>query len=80
MSNAGYTLPEAVTAAVAAGTNIVRALREARGYSVDELALTCGLVSGEIDAIEAGSDSDEGRLRRIASALGLPDQALIGSH
>lgn len=81
MSSAGkdYTLPEPVAAAVAAGTNIVRALRESTGYSIEQLALTCGLAIGEISAIEAGSDSDPGKLRRIASALGLPEQALLHS-
>ena len=80
MSNAAkdYELPEPVAAAVAAGTNIVKALRESVGYSVDELALTCGLAIGEISAIEAGENADPGRLRRIAIALGLPEQALLG--
>ena len=80
MSNAekDYTLPESVAAAVAAGTNIVRALRESMGYSVEDLALTCGLATGEIGAIEAGNDADPARLRRIASALGLPERALAG--
>lgn len=80
MSNTGkdYTLPEPVAAAVRAGTNIVRAIRESVGYSVEELALTCGLATGEISAIEAGDDTDPARLRRIASALGLPERALLG--
>lgn len=80
MANAqkDYQLPEPVAAAVAAGTNIVKALRESIGYSVEDLALTCGLTSGEISAIEAGDDGDAGRLRRIAKALGLPDGALPG--
>lgn len=80
MSSAGkdYELPEPVAAAVASGTNIVKALRESAGYSVEDLALTCGLAIGEISAIEAGEDTDPGRLRRIATALGLREQALLG--
>jgi len=80
MSNAGKdtSLPESVAAAVAAGTNIVRALRESRGYAVEELALTCGLAATEIARIEAGGDADPGRLRRIAHALGVPEQTLLG--
>lgn len=73
------TLPESITAAVMAGTNIVRAIRESVGYSVDELALTCGLAINEISAMEAGTDADPGKLRRIAGALGLPEQALLDS-
>lgn len=80
MFNTGkhYELPDSVDAAVAAGTNIVKALRESAGYSVEDLALTCGLAIGEISAIEAGEDTDPGRLGRIAVALGLPEQALLG--
>ncbi|WP_442581362.1 helix-turn-helix domain-containing protein [Mesorhizobium sp. ASY16-5R] len=78
MSNAGkdYTLPDAVAASVAAGTNIVRALRESMGYSIEDLAVTCGLAIDEISAIEAGEDADPARLHRIASSLGLPEYAL----
>lgn len=70
------TLPEPVAAAVAAGTNVMRALREWAGYSVDELVLTSGLTADEIAALEAGDDTDRSRLDRIATALGLPEGAL----
>lgn len=73
-----FSLPEPVATAVATGTNIVKALRESKGYSVEELALTCGLAIGEIAAIEAGDDTDPGRLRRIASTFGLPERAFLG--
>jgi transcriptional regulator with XRE-family HTH domain len=81
MSNGGKdtSLPEPVAAAIAAGANIVRALRESKGYAVEELAVTCGLAITEIAAIEAGNDADPGKLRRIANALGLPEQALLHS-
>ncbi|MGF6178710.1 helix-turn-helix domain-containing protein [Ensifer sp. 4252] len=50
----------------------VRRSRQAIGYSVDELALTCGLTDAEITNIELGVDTDPGKLRRIAAALQLP--------
>lgn len=72
-------LQEAVAAAIAAGTNIVKALRESAGYSVEDLAVTCGLATGEITAIEAGDDADPARLRRIAASLGLPEDSLLSA-
>ncbi|WP_309239200.1 helix-turn-helix domain-containing protein [Ensifer canadensis] len=50
----------------------VRRSRQAIGYSVDELALTCGLTDIEITNIELGVDTDPAKLRRIAAALQLP--------
>jgi DNA-binding XRE family transcriptional regulator len=50
------------------GTRI-RVTRGSFGYSVDDLAETCGLTSDEIVAIEAGNDDDSVKIRRIASAL-----------
>lgn len=76
-STDNHHLPDAVAAAIAAGVNIVRALREARGYSIEDLAVTCGLSVSEISGIENGEDPDPGRLRRIATALRLPETALI---
>lgn len=52
--------------------DIVRRSRQAIGYSVDELALTCGLTDIEITNIELGVDTDPAKLRRIAAALQLP--------
>lgn len=52
--------------------NAVRRSRQAVGYSVDELALTCGLTDAEITNIELGADADPGKLQRIAAALQLP--------
>jgi transcriptional regulator with XRE-family HTH domain len=46
--------------------------RRASGYSLEELAITCGLTVSELQAIESGVDQDAGRLRRVASALKLP--------
>jgi hypothetical protein len=72
-------LPEAVSAAIAAGVNAVRAIRQAKGYSIEDLAVTCGLAIEEIAGIENGDDSDPSKLRRIASALGLPETTLTTS-
>ncbi|MCO5965856.1 MULTISPECIES: helix-turn-helix domain-containing protein [Sinorhizobium] len=50
----------------------VRRFREAVGYSIEDLALTCGLTCAEITRIEQGADVEPGRLRRIAAALRVP--------
>ena len=55
----------------------IRAIRETMGYSIEELSLTCGLSTKEIADIENGKDADPSKLRRIASALRLPQNALI---
>jgi len=47
----------------------VRAIRQSVGYSIDELALTCGLTNSEIAGVEEGLDADPARLKRIAAAL-----------
>ncbi|TPJ57649.1 helix-turn-helix transcriptional regulator [Mesorhizobium sp. B2-6-1] len=71
-----HALPQNIVAAVAAGANPVRAMRESLGYSLEDLAVTCGLAIDEIAEIEAGGNTDPSRLRRIAHALGLPDGAI----
>ncbi|MQB19556.1 XRE family transcriptional regulator [Agrobacterium tumefaciens] len=55
----------------------IASARNAAGYTVDQLALTCGLTSQEILALETGADSDPSRLRRVASALQLPLTAVL---
>lgn len=47
-----YAFPETV-AAVDTGANIVRTIRASVGYSMEELALTCGLAVSEIADLEA---------------------------
>ncbi|MDB5524982.1 MAG: family transcriptional regulator protein [Rhizobium sp.] len=47
----------------------VRSIRQTVGYSIDDLAETCGLTHAEILEIEEGQDADMGRLNRIAAAL-----------
>ncbi|MCA1409118.1 helix-turn-helix transcriptional regulator [Ensifer sp. IC3342] len=46
--------------------------RQAMGYSVEDLSLTCGLTGAEITRIELGADVDPAKLRRIATALQVP--------
>ena len=60
------------------GASLVRSTREARGYSVEDLAVTCGLTVNEIADIEGGNDVDPAKLRRIAHAFTarrLPERA-----
>ncbi|TPN80866.1 helix-turn-helix transcriptional regulator [Mesorhizobium sp. CU2] len=61
----------------ASGLNPFRAARETRGYTLEELSLTCGLAVGEIVDIEDGKDADPAKLRRIATALQVPEEELI---
>ena len=55
----------------------IRSARQSVGYSIEDLAVTCGLASSEITAIEEGVDADLGRLKRIASALQLSISDLL---
>ncbi len=55
---------------ISVATAIADARHEA-GYSLDDLAITCGLTIAELEAIENGSDLDPARLQRVASALKL---------
>ena len=55
--------------------NLASAVTEARlalGYSIDDLAITTGLVGDEIVRIENGTDADPAKLKRIAAALKVP--------
>lgn len=47
----------------------VRQAREAIGYTIADLSETCGLTNEEIVEIEAGTEADPAKLRRIAAAL-----------
>jgi DNA-binding XRE family transcriptional regulator len=70
-------IADAVVIDAAPTDNALRAIRMAKGYSVEHLALTCGLAIDEIMDIESGKDADPVKLRRIAHALQLPEDALI---
>jgi transcriptional regulator with XRE-family HTH domain len=59
---------------------VAKAVVEARlaaGYSIDDLALTTGLVHDEIVNVEQGSDADPAKVRRIAAALKIPPSTLL---
>jgi len=62
---------EAVSAALAAGDNVISVIRDVSGYSVEQLSILSGLAVPEIADMEAGH-SDPSNLNRLLSALGLP--------
>ncbi|MBZ9921866.1 MULTISPECIES: helix-turn-helix transcriptional regulator [unclassified Mesorhizobium] len=72
-------LPELVASEAGQGHSALRTIRETKGYSVEELSLTTGLSVDEIEDIENGRTADPSQLRRIASALRLPQEALLGT-
>jgi transcriptional regulator with XRE-family HTH domain len=75
--------PSDILAQAAAGApdfNAVRAMRETKGYSIEKLSLTCGLAAYELADIESGKDTDPTKLRRIASALMLPEDAFTAAN
>lgn len=51
--------------------------RNLAGYTVEQLAITCGLTTSEIRALEDGTDSDPLRIRRVAAALHIPVETVI---
>ncbi|ASY65824.1 hypothetical protein SJ05684_b48420 (plasmid) [Sinorhizobium sojae CCBAU 05684] len=55
----------------------VRTAREAVGYTIEDLAVTCGLTSVEISDIESGGDNDPAKLKRVAAALQVPISHLL---
>lgn len=73
-----FSPPDTVAAAIAAGANAVTAIREAMGYSIEDLAVTCGLAVDELTDMESGDIADDDKLRRIASALGFPETFVTG--
>jgi transcriptional regulator with XRE-family HTH domain len=74
-----HALSEPLASEIGPDYTTLRTMRETRGYSVEELSLTCGLSVGEIEDIETGRAADPSKLRRIASALRMPQDALIAS-
>jgi transcriptional regulator with XRE-family HTH domain len=57
--------------------NRVKQARQAAGYSIEDLAVTCGLTSDEITRIEDGFEIDMQHLKRIAPALQTTVSSLI---
>jgi transcriptional regulator with XRE-family HTH domain len=46
--------------------------RKGAGYTVEQLAITCGLTTQEIEALEDGTDSNPSHIQRVAAALQIP--------
>jgi transcriptional regulator with XRE-family HTH domain len=57
--------------------NRVKKIRQTAGYSLEDLAVTCGLTSAEISRIEDGVEIDIQHLKRIAPALQTSVSSLI---
>jgi transcriptional regulator with XRE-family HTH domain len=57
--------------------NRVKQSRLSAGYSLEDLAVTCGLTSAEISRIEDGIEIDMQHLKRIAPALQISLSTLI---
>jgi transcriptional regulator with XRE-family HTH domain len=74
-----HALSEPLANEIGQDYSALKAMRETRGYSLEELSLTCGLSVDEIEDIENGRAADPAKLRRIASALRLPQDTLIAS-
>jgi transcriptional regulator with XRE-family HTH domain len=55
----------------------IKKARETVGYSIDDLAVTCGLANTEISEIEGGAGVDFARLSRIAAALQVPASTFL---
>jgi|EndMetStandDraft_6_1072998.scaffolds.fasta_scaffold180767_1 transcriptional regulator with XRE-family HTH domain len=72
-SGSEHTLSKVTASAISAGAHMFREAREAKGYSIEDLAVTCGLTVDEIKDVELGVDASPGYLRRVAAALGLPE-------
>jgi transcriptional regulator with XRE-family HTH domain len=58
----------------------VNIARQRAGYSIEQLAVTCGLTEIEIAKVEAGREADERLVRRIARALKLAPATLLDSR
>ncbi|KQO83695.1 helix-turn-helix transcriptional regulator [Rhizobium sp. Leaf262] len=50
----------------------IAAARSSCGYTVEQLAITCGLTTQEITALEDGSDINPSHIQRVAAALQIP--------
>ncbi|CAN7170807.1 helix-turn-helix domain-containing protein [Neorhizobium sp. LjRoot104] len=59
--------------------SVVAETRRTVGYSIEELAITTGLVNDEIVRIENGTDADPAKLKRIAAALKVPVTTFLPS-
>jgi transcriptional regulator with XRE-family HTH domain len=64
--------PETALEGIPRGACFIRAYREQLGYSIEDLAVACGLAVEEIEKIESGLRYNKGYRDRIAKCLSLP--------
>jgi hypothetical protein len=74
-----HTLSKTTAKAINSGAHIYREAREAKGYSIEDLAVTCGLTVAEIRDVELGIEANPAYLRRVAAALGMPESGSYNS-
>ncbi|MGU3576740.1 hypothetical protein ACLBWZ_14480 [Brucellaceae bacterium C25G] len=58
------------------GTHIISALRQSLGYSIEDLAVVCGLTSEEIMLIEKCDQVEPTTLARISNAAGFTPETI----
>jgi transcriptional regulator with XRE-family HTH domain len=71
-----FQASQANTLALTEVASLVSEARRAAGYSVDDLAVTTGLISDEIVGIENGTELDPAKLKRVTTALKVSIPAL----
>ncbi|WP_018900714.1 helix-turn-helix domain-containing protein [Rhizobium sp. 2MFCol3.1] len=57
----------------------LRDARAARGYTLEDVAVTSGLTIAEVEALETGRSLDARRLARFAAAVGISISHLSNS-
>jgi transcriptional regulator with XRE-family HTH domain len=55
----------------------IAAARTTSGYTVEQLAVTCGLTAQEIAALEDGSDNNPSHIKRVSAALQIPTSSIV---
>lgn len=58
------------------GMHIVQAVRQSLGYTIEELAVVCGLTSDEITMLEKSEKVEPQKLARITSAAGFRPETI----
>lgn len=55
----------------------IAASRHSAGYTVEQLAITCGLTVQEIIDLETGADNNPSHIQRVAAALQIPSSSIV---
>ncbi|MBB3145490.1 transcriptional regulator with XRE-family HTH domain [Phyllobacterium trifolii] len=71
---------ETTASAIAASANLVKMIKQKFNYTVEDLAVACGLTVDELNGIEMGEETAPGKLHRIAHSVGLPDAIAGAAH